>query len=1478
MDRLPTKNESSQAAKRPKTKRILNLRLVVETLIVASILGPAIYLWYAWQLKRTEAAMLERAEKLVEDKDDRAAAQYYFRFLKLRPDDANGQVLLAETFGRAAKGLREKDRAVQYYYQALGVASPDKQHDLRRSLAEALLELRRFAPAEEESRELLKQDPNDPQGWRLLAMAIYGQSRTSTMAKAGDVATVGETFQRARELNPGDVQLAIILAGIYRMEPQLLASEQQTLSDAERQALADRAVDDMVAANGQSAAAYLARHRYRLRYSLPNAEDDLATALKCGPDDLEVLLQAASQARRNAETAQRKRASAEGIQSLWTQAAKCYEHAIEVSPADEPAYLGLGDLYAEQGKPDRAIETWRRGLEKGNKESIELNSRLTDLLIARGQLDDAETTLGVLAQAIERIGPLVPPPAKVAMKRTNDLVHGKWLVRKGRHVEAIPLLRLVAAGQPSAGLEARQSLEAWQWLGIAYGAINQWDQSATAYEQAAAMEPKIARLRAQAAGAWAAAGRLDTAIACYKQSLAIDGAPETWLELARAEFQRQLRLSREERKWNSFDEALAQAKKADDRGPLVDTWRLNLIEADSTLVRGEDQGEKDRAMRDALVLLRAAEKEHPDSTDLLQALVPAYERLEQPADADRILDNLAKTKDQAGVACLLKARLLVDRKQYDAARKALTGGMDALPSEMRPALQRELLRIELRDGKFDQAREQLLKLHETEPTNLELVTQLADLALEAGNFTDVEQWEKELRKLEGPDGLSWQYHEARRLLAQATGPTDAKLTRASELQSHVQSQRPAWSKAYLLQGMLSESRGKFEQAAEAYQEAIRLGEQQPVAFERLISLLTQMDRIADADRYLQLSRDQIAGSETLSSLEIAVATKRGQFDRALDTAQRGVERRPQDPIAYLWLGQVLLAGDKTAEAETALKKAVELAPTDARALGGLFGFYVRTKQPDRARETLKAVVKNEKLDEAQRALILAQGYESLGDQEQAQANFRQAAKLAADDATAQLRLVDYLLRTGAGKDRSEPEQMLRGVLQRWPDSGSARRMLAELLMERGGEREWQEAIGLVQQTGADHTALDVDRRMQAMLLAQRGGKENLEKAQQIFEELVVDPKKAVDFDRQRLAQLYEIDGKAEPARQQHLKLVSRENPSAAHLASYVEMLLRHKLYDEAETWLKKLESLSPDDLDAAMLRARWLHATEHDEQIEPLVEALAERLSKKAGEDKQKTADIAVRVGSLYTAVAQHQAAERWYRQLLEISPERYEPLASALGQQGRMREAIELCQKAAQSDDSARPAMVLGVILVSGKPTDADFQLAESTLANAVAAHKDDVNLLSTLAGVRVVQQQIDEAVRLYRQVLTLKPTHVATLNNLATLLAEQPDKRQEAIEYINRAIGIVGPQAALLDTKGMALVFDGKPGEAVPLLQEAAAMPQADPRHQFHLAVAYDRAGEAEKARAAWTTARKGNLASLLLTPLDRQMLTELEKKFNP
>ena len=67
------------------------------------------------------------------------------------------------------------------------------------------------------------------------------------------------------------------------------------------------------------------------------------------------------------------------------------------------------------------------------------------------------------------------------------------------------------------------------------------------------------------------------------------------------------------------------------------------------------------------------------------------------------------------------------------------------------------------------------------------------------------------------------------------------------------------------------------------------------------------------------------------------------------------------------------------------------------------------------------------------------------------------------------------------------------------------------------------------------------------------------------------------------------------------------------------------------------------------------------------------------------------------------------------------------------------------------------------------------------------------------------------------------------------------------------------------------------MPLLEEAAATPNADPRYSFHLAVAYDRVGATAQARAALRAARNGKLTNRVLTPTDQQMLAELQKKLD-
>jgi tetratricopeptide (TPR) repeat protein len=620
-----------------------------------------------------------------------------------------------------------------------------------------------------------------------------------------------------------------------------------------------------------------------------------------------------------------------------------------------------------------------------------------------------------------------------------------------------------------------------------------------------------------------------------------------------------------------------------------------------------------------------------------------------------------------------------------------------------------------------------------------------------------------------------------------------------------------------------------------------------------------------------------------------------KWEKAAGACKKATALDPNDIRPYRLAAKVWIAADQPDKAVPDLRKAAatkvsidesdrkydaKLAPDDPIALGKLFFHYVQNKQTAEARETLDQVAKNENLDKVQQASLLAFGYEQLGDKKQAETNYRKAARLGVKNPAAQVQLAAYLLGTPSAANRSEAKQLLEKVHKESPDFAPARRLLAGLFVAGGGEQAWQDARRLLEETGKDGLVTDQDRHLEAIVLSRRGGKENLDKARQILETLVADPKKAADADRRLLAGLYEAAGNVEAARRQYLKLVTREKVDPADIAAYINdiaayinFLLRHDLFDEADAELKKL----PDDLSMAALRAQWLRAKGQPDKIEPLLEPLADKFVKKLPTDSRAKAKFLFDVGNLYSSLDQHKAAERWYRRLVAMQPKRYPSLVGSLAQQGRMKEALDLCHEAAKTDASALPAITAAAALLAGKPSAEDFARAEPLLSKAAADHKDDASLLSALASVRVVQQRLDEATGIFRQALALKPDDVAALNNLATLLAESPEHRKEALQHIDQAIEIAGPQPGFLDTKGMILVFENKPADAVPLLEQAAASPLADPRYHFHLAVAYDRAGQAEKARAAFHTARKNRLDRQILTPKDQMLLTELEKKFN-
>ncbi len=1518
-------------------KKVLNLRLLAGTLLALVVLAPAGYFWRGYQVRSTAGVFVERAEKLQEEGDLRKAAGYLHRYLQICPEDIMVQARLAHVYaeGVLTRQPMSIDRAIELCYRAIGsLSAEDSGHggenkaaeivSLRKDLAELLIASGKFRSAEIEADHLLAYNKEEADGLSLKAIAVHRQFLSGSLAGQNRADTeVGSTLYQAWVANKGNPLLAKRLADIFRGQPELLSLNELNIAQAKAQellglkkeekegkaeetippqqaweAMADWIMDEMVGVDAQNAEAFLHRYRYRLQYKLAGADEDLQAAMKHGMENPNVLLSAARESWQDMTGAIQDKKPAKEILSHIAKAREYYQGIIDIAgAASEEAYLYVGESYYREGKTDRAIQTWKDALEKREKlGNTRLNARLAEVFLTLGKLKDAEGHIAKreqIAQQLDRAG----DRSALALQDENKLLRARLLIQKGSLEEALGLLKRLSEFGSGTQLEP---FRVRSLLGSVYSLLGQPAAAAEAYEGAMRGRPEQLPIKVAAAEVWKAAGNPARAVALYEEvAKKIDNAT-IWLSLAEVRLMQQLRpnndgAGRDKPDWKSVSEPLKKAEEAlaEKKNSLQRPWRLDLLKSSLAQARATSQGLPEEGVRQALECLREAQKKYPDAL-LLTSLVSRYQRLGSPDDADRALGQLCKLKGESTQTYLLQTNLQIHRGNIEEAEKSLRSGLAKLPKESHGPLQLALARLDFHQGRRDQARGKFIALLQQYPKLAPAASYLALMDLESGNFQDLKKWEEKLFELQGSSSPVGLYCRAGRLLLAAENARDPRFLEAESLQRQIADVRPNWPRGHSLRGMVLERQGDTEAAMVSYAKAIALGDQRIAVYKRLIELLYRLGRFDDASRCMTELRARTPSSTDLTNLEINIAMAKGETEQALEIARREVKDRKNDAIARIWLGTMLAQANKLVEAETELNKAVTLAPTDAGPRMALFDFYRRTKKPGQARETLKKMASNASLTDARCAAILAHAHFLLGDIEQSKADYEKAARLAPDDPGLHLRWAALL----EGEDPGGAEAILRKFLaanSTSPGSAPVLRRLVVMLAGQGTAKAWEEAEKLLQEMGSGDKISSTDRRLRAFLLARRGGVENLTKAKRLIEEVIDESATADGKDSMMLAQILELEGKPRLAELKLADLVGRPNPQKTHLQAYAAFLIRH--YTRSSTadgtstggdtkaemdrelidkQLEKLAQISADDLDVAAMKVQWLKASGRADQIESYLEPIAKRLSAKFEKDKDepRKAALSAAIGGIYMGVDQYVAALSWVEIL---QPKRFDLKAICLAKQGEMKEAVGLCLKAADSDGTILPALVLATALVSGSPSESDFRLGEPLLHKALKSHGNSAELLMQLANVRIRQKRYDDATQLYRRILKEQPHNTLVLNNLATVLAEQPQKRAEAIQIIDKAIKDLGPKGTLLDTKGWILVLEDKPAEGVKLLAEAATGPAGDPRFDFHLAVAYDRLDDPEKAKTAFDKAINGGLEEQLLMETDTKELKQLKDKLS-
>jgi len=150
-------------------------------------------------------------------------------------------------------------------------------------------------------------------------------------------------------------------------------------------------------------------------------------------------------------------------------------------------------------------------------------------------------------------------------------------------------------------------------------------------------------------------------------------------------------------------------------------------------------------------------------------------------------------------------------------------------------------------------------------------------------------------------------------------------------------------------------------------------------------------------------------------------------------------------------------------------------------------------------------------------------------------------------------------------------------------------------------------------------------------------------------------------------------------------------------------------------------------------------------------------------------------------------------------------------------------------------------------------FTEAEQAVTQGLTAIPGDFSLQMTQAGIYELSGRVDDAIKLYEQLLKERPNADVIANNLSSLLSDhRTDKASlaRAHELAARFKRSEVPQ--FKDTLGWATYKVGKPGDAAQLIEDASKKMDL-PVFRYHLGMSYLAMNKPEAARKELEAALK-------------------------
>lgn len=349
-------------------RRRINFKLVFGLLGSLLIAAVGVHFLHGYQLGRNAYRLLERGERAREAEDYDKAQILYAQYLAFVPHDADAVQKYAQVLDRIASPGAERVRLVVLMEQVLRVKA--NEHEFRFRLVHNLIAHDRISDALDHLRRL------DGHWDKAELLHMIGWCQDAQQKYAEAIAS----YEEAIRANPRQIKTYPLLVEIF----------QDRVGNPDE---AQRVIDDLVRANTESHAAYLARAKFhRRRGDETAAHRDLERAHQLGRDRPEVILEVADAARTRGD---------------WKQAIKLLEDGVKDSTAPGRATLqiALADAWVHLGDWDRA-EGLLRDVARGSSKDLVSRAWLFELALQRNQIARARLGLDEIRAIEGEQGPL----------------------------------------------------------------------------------------------------------------------------------------------------------------------------------------------------------------------------------------------------------------------------------------------------------------------------------------------------------------------------------------------------------------------------------------------------------------------------------------------------------------------------------------------------------------------------------------------------------------------------------------------------------------------------------------------------------------------------------------------------------------------------------------------------------------------------------------------------------------------------------------------------------------------------------------------------------------------------------------------------------------------------------------------------------------------------------------------------------------